>query len=1297
MKLLHFQATSDVIGRRVRVSWELVPEGGETLADAPPVRLRRKERDFDFPLADPLANGDPFVVYDSTAFPEGPPAVVTELPGWEVKEDGGPRTVASVLSVARTLNGRLVETARRTVATTLSPDGVALRQRVEVLDLGGAPGALRPRTTYYYQLFGPTLPVDGDEAPRATATVTEGYGLNKVLYESLPEVYRRHDVVTRVPGPGSDTVPEASPRGGQLRRFLDLFGLPLDSLRGSAEGLLDLRDVDTVDPRFLPQLAKWVGWDLSFDVGLPVQRNEVKAAPRIHRSVGTVPGLRAVVSHYTGWNAQVAELAQNLLRANHAPQRHLFAMVEAGDAWRGSDDAAAVLGFGASNCIAVGAGGKPALLLGTTSEPFALRPGMELRLLVDAVHTVGVRFSASDFVDLRAATAAEVVAVLKATVPEVAARVATGGRLELASHVAAPLSLVFVMTHPTSLITLEGAPGGRPAAVLDGKQRLHLFYETREPPSAGLASLTAGPLSAAAAPRLHHKVLVEGGWRNAHPVPFSVTAPRSTPAADELADGRLWLACVENPDTPASRLRLVLGTPGPSSPARLTGQRRAPFTLVPGTKLRLTGRFGAETFEVKPTQYADVTRASAAEVQAAFNAQLHHVRATAQPDGSLRLETVGTGDSARLAVDLAGSNTGQALGFGPGNASARGHWDELMQWSAPENVGLPLPGFHADPFALADAEGAIHLFWASHQEGRWQVSGVRWDERLWVATNGGVSVRRGSGPFTGVGTAQGLPSNDVRDVAVDARGVAWLALPTGVALRRPNGTFAIFNTGNGLASNDVRAVALAPDGAAWFATAGGVSVIREDNTVASFTTANGLPSNDVRAVAVAPDGTVWVGTAAALGLLRPGGTWQACGPATGCFPGFIVRAVALAPDGALWAGTAGGLVLREANGTVRQFSTAEGLPSNDLRSVALDAEGAVWFGTASGLGVRWPSGALETFTTANGLVSNDVRGVTVGADGTVWAATAAGVSARRPAGTFTTLTTAEGLLSNNVRAVHGPWSAWRTLGTGAGGSREPMAQRDDAGRLWLVYAQRQGVGTAEDTWLLRYRRFEPASLTWGPERELTKLGALARATDREPGVTLLPTGGLRVYFRSDRSGGPRLWSVSVDASEAVTVPAILTDGPEAETSPVPVTLADGSTWLLHRSDRNLPLSQVGSPGLEAAAPGMVHSVRLADEGSLRRFAGSTSVVPGHSRRTQLRRRWGDLLAYTVQRPAGEAPLTDAELYSRGTLGLYVSATAHGDPLNSVEGERLRRILHRFLPINTRAVLIRMDTAGTLTP
>ena len=104
----------------------------------------------------------------------------------------------------------------------------------------------------------------------------------------------------------------------------------------------------------------------------------------------------------------------------------------------------------------------------------------------------------------------------------------------------------------------------------------------------------------------------------------------------------------------------------------------------------------------------------------------------------------------------------------------------------------------------------------------------------------------------------------------------------------------------------------------------------------------------------------------------------------------------------------------------------------------------------------------------------------------------------------------------------------------------------------------------------------------------------------------------------------------------------------------------------------------------------LRSMRMVDTGTLRRFAGSTSVVLGDAARLGRHRLWDDLLAYTPQKPLGPAGgevLRDDDLYTRGTVGLYLSQVLPDTPFTRQMVERLRPVLARFLPINVRAVVI----------
>jgi len=707
MRLVDVSAEPDLVGRRLRVGWTFVLEGAETLADIPPVRLRRKLRDFAFP---PPPADAPYLVYDSVAFPP-PGTLAAELPGWERRE-GGERTTAFVDTVAQTIGGQDVELLRRTVATTLGADGLPRSRRVELLDVGGAPGALLPGITYYYEL----LPAGG-AAQRVVAAPAEAYGMARTLYEALPAVYRRHDVVSRPTASGGAAwVPELAGRSGQLRRFLDPFGTALDLLRSSAEGLRGLHDLDGGDYRHLPLLAQWIGWELSPSDPVPLQRNELKHAPRLYRGVGTVPTLRAVVTRYSGWSTRVTEFAQSIARSNTPATLNLFALADDGAGWRGADDAGPALGFGPANAVALGSADVAALLTSTVGEPFALRPGLELAVAADGREPELVRFGPADFRAMAAATADEVVAVLNRTLAGVRAEV-SGGRVAMRSERVGEGSAVRVPALDAALLSLEGAAAGRLSNLSDSAGRLRLVYAAGPPPTS----------------QLRTKAFAYGAWGDSQPVGVAGSEPCGEPALAELPGGDLLLAWVERPHSAAARLRFARGTPRPPQPAILIAQQRGPYAGLPGTRLALRGAWaGPELIDFVAADFAAPGAATAVEVAAAINARSTRATASVQPSGALRLASVASGPEAALAVDARLATAALALGFPTGLAPARGAWSDLIDWGAADQV-LAAPGRYIEPCAVRAADGGVWLFWAEHSAGTWQLFSARWSGVGWSA------------------------------------------------------------------------------------------------------------------------------------------------------------------------------------------------------------------------------------------------------------------------------------------------------------------------------------------------------------------------------------------------------------------------------------------------------------------------------------------------------------------------------------------------------------------------------------
>ncbi len=94
-------------------------------------------------------------------------------------------------------------------------------------------------------------------------------------------------------------------------------------------------------------------------------------------------------------------------------------------------------------------------------------------------------------------------------------------------------------------------------------------------------------------------------------------------------------------------------------------------------------------------------------------------------------------------------------------------------------------------------------------------------------------------------------------------------------------------------------------------------------------------------------------------------------------------------------GFGGGLIMLPAAGAgkmpVSRFTTAEGLPDNEVRAVIQDREGKIWVGTRTGGLAIYANGAFKSISVRDGLVSNAIWAMAEDDRGRIWLATAQGV------------------------------------------------------------------------------------------------------------------------------------------------------------------------------------------------------------------------------------------------------------------------------------------------------------------
>lgn len=1040
---------------------------------------------------------------------------------------------------------------------------------------------LTPLKTFYYTVF--AADSEGNfyaaDDSRAAALVAEDYpieGDNLVerLYKLLPAIHQRYDKLTSVDlaklSPDTlstlDALPPHLRTRGPLRRFLHAAAAPLNVMRSSAEGLRQLHDVDLTPPQFLLPLAQWVGWELDRTLPVYAQRSEIKFAPRLFRSAGTVPNLRAIINRYTGWYSQITEFAQHVALSNTPSQLNIFAMVERAGIWRGTDAAAPVLGFATGNNNASGGGASPATLTSSNVGPFELRPGMELTVTADRRIPTVVRFERGNFADITKATAEEVSLVLNRTLSEVTSD-AVGGRVMLRSNTVGLSSSLHVDQQAASLVTLESAPRGRLSAFVAGppasSDKLRLFYETADPTApaieraalkalggtsfkeamaaeertlttvSGMSSqerwLPAEPLG-----RVRYKTFRSAQWGESFPLSVSHGAAQSDPAAVEwlAPDGsrKVFLAWVHMPIDAAHLTGFGPGNDQAEGvgnlPATLISTGTQPFRLRNDAELAVTVDAAPPVIvRLTTADFADIEAATAMEVANVLKRVVPGLVAAPRLDGRIELQSVTSGAGSRLKVENAAR-----LRFALGTP-------RVPQYAR-------LRGQRSGPFQIRP---------------------------------GTYLILRGN-----FSEAQVV---EFRETDFDDPGSATSAEVVAALNARLTRAVASVQTNNAILLQSLNV--------------GGEERLEIDLRNSSAAAALGFDALNASAVGDWGDEIDWLQS---------------------------------------------------------QDITAAGIGRHADLSAVVDDRGHVRLFWANHRDALW-------------------RIFTARWDGTQWS--------------HLEMLSAEGL-----------------------GNREPCAVLDADRRVWLIWSQRQtGARETDDTWSLRRMIYTPSSDFWSGETALTTPRSGRSTADREPGVVRLANGDLRVFFHSNRNGGPDLWSLNYNpATSVLSDQRVVASGAQADYNPAPLLLPGGALWLLLRSDRSISLSRAATRPLPlpenrltspaemtpvSLRPASTESVRLPDSGTLRRSAGSTSVVLDDVVRLSRRRTWDELLSYTPQevelRPGSSegtgASVDDVPFYTRSTVGIFLSQTVPDSPLSQQLIKRLLPVLERFLPINVRVVVI----------
>jgi PAS domain S-box-containing protein len=286
---------------------------------------------------------------------------------------------------------------------------------------------------------------------------------------------------------------------------------------------------------------------------------------------------------------------------------------------------------------------------------------------------------------------------------------------------------------------------------------------------------------------------------------------------------------------------------------------------------------------------------------------------------------------------------------------------------------------------------------------------------LWAGTDALGLGRYANGKLAMLRRGDGLGGDSITSIFEDVEGSLWVGTSGGLS-QLTDVRFPIFSSKEGFLPGSALAVAAAPNGGLWVATLYG-STYFDGRTPLNYTEPNPSENNPRRLIA-ATDGYVYFGdrtknihvySPRGVETTYPVASWveafteDKLGVIAGLGPRLMrisggqlqpyhfrdeatvldwIYSLCASSDGAIWVGTNHG-IFRIKDGDYREWTTPDGLLTNQVDSVTEDAEGNIWACTTWGI-LRIKSGRLTLVGEANGLSDDRIYGIVPDNLGYVW-------------------------------------------------------------------------------------------------------------------------------------------------------------------------------------------------------------------------------------------------------------------------------------------------------------------------
>lgn len=274
---------------------------------------------------------------------------------------------------------------------------------------------------------------------------------------------------------------------------------------------------------------------------------------------------------------------------------------------------------------------------------------------------------------------------------------------------------------------------------------------------------------------------------------------------------------------------------------------------------------------------------------------------------------------------------------------------------------------------------------------------------VWIGTNNGLNCFK-DGQILAYKVKDSLLDASVRSFFEDQEGILWIGTNDGLKCLKDSKIIS-YNVSRGLSNDYVRTIFEDQQGYIWVGTDKGLNCYKDGKFIV-YTQENGLTDNAIRSISQDLEGNVWVGTVAGLNSFKDG-KWSSP------LLNYDIVALFLDKKGKLWIGTNGNGLFSYENNNLKQYTTVDGLISNNINAIAEDLKGNIWLGSnTTGLSY-FSSGRFTAYNKETSISVGLVFSLYVDSNDVLWIGTSDGLS-RLQDGKIVNYTPQNGLFAGNV-------------------------------------------------------------------------------------------------------------------------------------------------------------------------------------------------------------------------------------------------------------------------------------------